>query len=471
MFTYIFKTDKKYPIYRQLYEYIKEDITNGKIKPNEKLPSKRRLSEHLKISVITVEQAYEQLIAEGYIYSQPKKGYYATLLDGQISTGKAKIAAKIPDTTETFEFDFRTNSVNTECFPFSTWAKLLRTVLNDHSRQLLNKTSSKGLYELRVEIAAYLKEYRSINAVPEQIVIGAGSEYLMNILIQLLGQDKIYAVENPGYLKIPKILNANGINPKHIKMDNEGIKTDELEKSNADVVHITPSHHFPLGTVMPVKRRIEILQWADKNNGYIIEDDYDSEFRYSGKPIPALQSLDRNGRVIYLNTFTKNLAPALRISYIVLPPDLLSKYENSFTFYSNTVPSFEQYTLAAFMHGGHFERYINRMRKLYKERITEIENRIKTDVLGEKIKVYGQNSGLHILIEIKTDMSEKTFIKKSADHGIALTGITDFYKDKINYNNKDGYITIIAGYSGITKEKISKALDILAEIINNNRED
>jgi GntR family transcriptional regulator/MocR family aminotransferase len=465
MLTYIFNNTKNQPLYLQLYNFIKNDIINGKIPPEEKLPSKRKLAEHLKISVITIEQAYEQLIAEGYIYSLPKKGYYATLLDGQQSVPEHKIMSEAPKKETHYDFDLRTNSVNTECFPFSTWSKLLRTVLNDHSRQLLNKTSSKGLYELRVEISAYLKQYRSINAVPEQIIIGAGSEYLINILIQLLGRNKAYAVENPGYHKIAKILGANDIEPLYINMDGDGIRADLLEKSGADVVHITPSHHFPLGIVMPVKRRMEILQWAQKNNKYIIEDDYDSEFRYSGKPIPALQSLDIGERVIYMNTFTKNLAPALRISYIVLPPKLLQKYEEEFTFYSNTVPSFEQYTLAAFMQGGHFERYLNRMRKLYKERITEIENCVKNTDLAEKISVYGQNSGLHILLKIKTDMSEEELVSKLEKKGIALTGITSCYKNKSDYTRKPGYVVLIAGYSGIEKEKISTAFGILKEVI------
>jgi GntR family transcriptional regulator/MocR family aminotransferase len=463
MLTYIFNQTNKIPVYRQLYNFIKNDITHGVIAPEERLPSKRKLAEHLKISVITVEQAYDQLTAEGYIYSLPKKGYYATELDGQLNTGEHTVKIENKKPSKEYVYDFRTNSVNTECFPFSTWSKLLRNVLSEHGHSLLNKTDPKGLYELRVEIAHYLKEYRSINARPEQIIIGAGSEYLFNVLIQLLGRNRNYAVENPGYPKISKILGANGIEPKYIPMDSDGLMPDLLK--NVYAVHVTPTHHFPLGIIMPVKRRMELLQWADKNNAYIVEDDYDSEFRYGGRPIPALQSLDRNGRVIYINTFAKNLAPSLRISYMMLPPDLMALYEERFTFYSSTVPSFEQYTLAEFMNSGSFERYINRMRKMYKERIGEIEKQIKNGRLKERVAIRGQDSGLHILLDIKTDLSEKSLIEAADKEGIALNGVSGYYRNSDNYDCKDGVVTVILGYSGIEKEKIKEGLKILEGIV------
>lgn len=460
MLTYILNSNSKTPLYEQLYNNIKMDISSGEIAPNEMLPSKRKLACHLKISIITVENAYEQLLAEGYIYSLPRKGYFATNIDSSyVNTQNNRIPPDIPENkTVNYKYEFRTNSVDTEHFPFSTWSKLIREILRDKDKSLLNKSEPRGIYELRYEISVFLKEFRNINASPRQIIVGAGSEYLINIIIQLLGNDKKYGVENPGYPKIPKILNANHITPKYIRLDKDGVIPEEL--NGIDVLHITPSHQFPLGIVTPIKRRHQILQWANENNSYIIEDDYDSEFRYTGKPISALQSLDNGSRVIYINTFTKNLAPALRISYMVLPESLLKIYEKYFQFYSNTVSRFEQHTLAKFMEKGHYERYINRMRLIYKERIDIITDFINSSNLKNYVEVKGDNVGLHILLELKKH-SEKEFIDIAKNCDIYFAPSSDYYFGE-NYNIP----AVILGYSGISTENIKKALVILNEGIN-----
>lgn len=460
MLTYILNFNSKTPLYEQLYNNIKNDITIGKIAPNEKLPSKRKLAAHLKISIITIENAYEQLLAEGYIYSLPRKGYFATSIDSSyVNIQDNRIPSDVPENKAIkFKYEFRTNSVDTEHFPFSTWSKLLREVLRDKDKGLLNKSQPKGIYELRYEISVFLKEFRNINASPRQIIVGAGSEYLINIIIQLLGNDKRYGVENPGYPKIPKILKANHIKPKYINLDSDGVIPEELD--NIDVLHITPSHQFPLGIVMPIKRRHQILQWANQNNCYIIEDDYDSEFRYSGRPISALRSLDSGNRVIYINTFAKNLAPALRISYMVLPEGLLEKYESHFQFYSNTVSCFEQHTLAKFMEKGHYERYINRMRLIYKERIDAVTEFINKGKLKKHMEIKGDNVGLHILLELKT-YSEKDFVKIAENLDIYFSPSSEYYFGE-NYNKP----AVILGYSGISTENIINALTILEQNIN-----
>lgn len=456
MLTYILNSNSKSPLYEQLYTLIKQDIINGHIKPDEMLPSKRKIATHLKLSIITVENAYEQLLSEGYIYSKPRKGYFATNIDSNISISHKEIKQSGESVSSyDYKYAFKTNSVDTEYFPFSTWSKLMREVLRDEDKTLLSKSEQKGIYELRYEISIFLKEYRNIDAQPEQIVVGAGSEFLINMIIQLLGTDKRYGVENPGYPKIPKILSVNNIKPNYIKLDKDGVIIEKLD--NIDVLHITPSHQFPLGIVTPIKRRLEILQWANKNNSYIIEDDYDSEFRYFGKPISALQSLDKNNRVIYLNTFTKNLAPALRISYMVLPKDLMKKFENEFQFYSNTVSRFEQHTLAKFMQKSHYERHINKMRLIYKNRIDVINEFISTSKLGDFVEIKGDKVGLHFLLELKKH-SEDEFVKLAKDCGVLFYPVSQYYYGE-NYNSP----AVVVGYSGINDKDIITALSLICD--------
>jgi GntR family transcriptional regulator/MocR family aminotransferase len=448
----------KSPLYEQLYNHIKEDILSKKILAGEKLPSKRQLAAHLKISVMTVETAYEQLISEGYIFSRPKSGYYVNDIQKDVSAKESTqniIPVSQNLTRSDYKYEFKTNAVDTQNFPFSIWAKLIREVLRDKDKELLNKSEAKGVYALRVEIARYLKAYRGISCHPEQIVVGAGSEYLINLIIQLLDKAKRYAVENPGYHKIARIISSYGIDTEYLPLDEFGVNIDRLIYSKADVLHISPSHQFPTGITTPVKRRYELLQWAANSNGYIIEDDYDSEFRYTGKPVPALQSLDVNNRVIYMNTFTKSLAPSLRISYMVLPPDLMYKFDKEFTFYSNTVSCFEQYTLARFMSDGYFERHLNRMRNIYKNRISAI----KEGLAGKNISIKGENIGLHLVLEFDKSVNTAEIVKKAAEKSVHITDINSYY-----VNGKAEKPAVVLGYTGMDSNNIREAIELLNEI-------
>lgn len=460
MFTYILNSNIKTPIYEQLYDHIKEDILNNVIPKGEKLPSKRKLAAHLKISILTVETAYEQLISEGYIYSKPKSGYYVNDIQNSVSilpSDISPIPVRENQTRSDYIYEFKTNAVDTENFPFSVWAKLMREVLRDKDKELLNKSETKGLYSLRTEIAKYLKSYRGISCQPEQIVVGAGSEYLINLIIQLLGKDKKYAVENPGYHKIAKILQAYNTDTEYIPLDEQGVSMEHLIYSDVNILHVSPSHQFPTGIITPIKRRYEILKWAYEKNGYIIEDDYDSEFRYSGKPIPALQSLDTAGRVIYMNTFAKNLAPSLRISYMVLPWELVYTFDRNFSFYSNTVSCFEQYTLTKFMKGGYFERHINRMRNIYKTRINTIKDCISS--LNKNIAIHGENTGLHIVLEFPENTNIRLLIDKAKEKGILLSDINSYYVKGTHPKP-----AMVLGYTGINNENIIKAFDLLKKV-------
>ena len=366
MLTYHLDAQSGVPLYEQLYRAVRADIMSGALAGGTRLPSKRQLAANLRISQITVETAYGQLAAEGYIVSAPRRGYF---VQEQIAPPPSvhtetvhRTVGKYPR-NERYDYDFKTNIVDNGCFPFSTWAHLSRRVLSEYSARLLEATDPRGVLQLRQEIAHYLHDFRGIAVSPENIVVGAGLEYLIGLLIQLLGHGHVYAVENPGYRKLAQIVTQNSAALRPIPLDKSGLRADVLAESDASVVYLTPSHHFPLGTVMPVARRLELLRWAAGKPGrYIIEDDYDSEFRYASRPIPALRELDREGRVIYVNTFSKSLAPGLRIGYLVLPDALMARYRERFSLYAATVSSFDQFTLAAFMHSGGFERHISRSR-------------------------------------------------------------------------------------------------------------
>ena len=465
MLTYHLKPHDQQPLYEQLYHAVRADIMSGALPGGTRLPSKRQLAANLRVSQITVETAYGQLAAEGYIASAPRRGYFVQeQLAVPVSESQEPFAPPLPPISaseETYPYDFRTDFVDNGCFPFSTWARLSRSVLSEYSSALLRATDPCGAAELREEIVRYLHDFRGINVSPDNILIGAGSEYLMHLVIQLLGRDRVYALENPGYRKLYQIFAVNGVTVRPTPLDKHGLRADALAASDASVVYLTPSHHFPLGTVMTAARRLEILRWASEApDRYIIEDDYDSEFRYTGRPIPALQSLDKGSKVIYLNTFAKNIAPSLRISYMVLPENLAEKYQNDFSFYSNTVSSFEQYTLSKFMAKGNFERYINKMRLIYKQRLDTIINSINNCSLKEFITIKGEKTGLHILLEVNNGMTEKELVDKARENGILLTGMSQFFHEGVH----KGKPTVILGYSGIDTVNIEKAFKILEQI-------
>ncbi len=465
MLTLIFNSDVKSPMYEQLYRFIRTEIENGKLPANEKLPSKRKLAAHLKISTVTVETAYSQLSAEGYLKSVPKCGYFIQPFERSLLHSASSILqVYIQQNTskESYQYDFKTNVVDTKLFPFATWAKLAREVLAESRDELLNVTHPQGAYSLRKEIADYLYNFRGVKADAEQIVIGAGSEYMMCLIIQLLGRNNVFAVENPGYHKIIKTLRSNDLMTVPIPLDGQGLSVNKLRETNAAIVHVTPSHQFPSGIIMPVGRRISLLKWANESDSrYILEDDYDSEFRFGGQPIPALKGLDRSGKVIYMNAFTKSLAPSLRISYMVLPPKLLEIYRNNFMFYSCNVPNFEQYTLTKFMKGGYFERHLSRMRNAYKEQRDVFIAAVSRSKLAEIIDIFGQDAGLHLLMHIKNGLDETQLLEKAKTAGVRVYGLSEYYSFQPCDCPKS---TVVIGYTGVSREKIDAAVKLLENV-------
>ena len=465
MLTYSFENRNNMSLYEYLYSCIKEDILSFRLAPDEKLPSKRALAKNLNISTITVESAYGQLMAEGYIYSIAKSGFYVSHIASSGNRSTLPATAETEENTstkESFFADFVKNNTASNNFPFTTWTRLMRETMSDEQKSLMVSSPSTGVYELRKAISDYLLEFRGMKVSADRIVIGAGTEYLYSLIIQLLGRNMRYALENPGYRKIYHIYKANEVECIHIPLDSYGINIHTLEKSNADVLHISPSHHFPTGIVTPISRRYELLSWASKSKErYIIEDDYDSEFRLLGKPIPSLQSIDVLEKVIYINTFSKTLTPTIQISYMVLPESLMKKYNEKLSFYSCTVANFEQYTLASFIKKGYFEKHINRMRNFYRSQRDCLMAIIKNHPLYESVTITEENSGLHFLLSVETDLDDSELIRRAKERGINVSCLGQYYADK----EKCREHTLIINYSGIEKEKMEEAVNRLFDAI------
>ena len=463
MLTYSFENKGNDSLYEYLYKQIKADIVSGTLAPDEKLPSKRALAKHLSVSTITVENAYSQLTAEGYLYSVPKSGFYVSDITSYkpASAGKPQRALTAPHKQAEYFADFVTNSTATDTFPFATWTKLLRETMSEQADKLMARSPSAGIMELRNAIADYLYQFRGISVEPEQIIIGAGTEYLYGLLIQLLGHNKVYAVEDPGYQKITKIYRSNHVHCVPIPLDSQGIMTDALLSSGADILHISPAHHFPTGIVTPISRRYELLSWASTDGRYIIEDDYDSEFRLQGKPIPPLYSIDHSDKVIYINTFSKSLASTIRISYMVLPKPLLALYNKELSFYSCTVSNFEQYTLAKFIEKGHLEKHINRMRNYYRNLRDMILLCIKKHPLFSKITILEEDAGLHFLVKVNTAISDDELTQKAETQGIHISCLSQYSAGE-NIGNSH---TLILNYSGIQLPYVEEAIKRLFAIL------
>lgn len=466
MLTYSFENRGNDSLYDFLYKQIKHDILSGSLKAGEKLPSKRALAKNLNISTITVENSYNQLMAEGYLYSIPKSGFYVSDITSQKPLEKSRPERSHKEDVATPEYfgDFANNSTLAETFPFATWSKLTRLTMSDYAKELMVRSPSGGIMLLREAIADYLYQFRGILVAPEQIIVGAGTEYLYSIIIQLLGRDKIYAVEDPGYRKITHIYEANNVSCVHVPLDKSGVTVGALADSYADILHISPSHHFPTGIVTPISRRYELLSWASEApQRYIIEDDYDSEFRLTGKPIPSLQSIDTAEKVIYINTFSKSLSSTIRISYMVLPKALADKYNQELSFYACTVSNFDQYTLYQFIEQGYLEKHINRMRNYYRVQRDSILSAIRRQEHYSRVKIKEENAGLHFLLEVDTKYSDEELIQRIAWKGIHISCLSQYFYDKKRAKKH----TLIINYSGMDTKCIDKAVDRLFEGIFN----
>ena len=531
MLTYDLRSRGTSSLYEFLYQSIREDIARGRIPCGTKLPSKRNLAQHLDIGVATVTAAYDQLITEGFVRTEQRRGYFVEdvsefrckpvtpqfrglnnegeksidsesdardtttegvaadagrRVDGDRETGNnpadaVRVDAPAAETSQAIErardpeyfVDLKANRTSVSLFPATVWGRYMREALSLPSDNLLRSIPFNGLPELRRAIASYLRRTRGMDASPDCIIIGAGSEYLYGRLLQMLGPTTTFAMENPGYRKFAAISKAFGNPWRPVPIDESGLLVDELEESGADVVHVSPANHFPTGIVMPIKRRLELFEWANRaRKRYIIEDDYDSEFRYSGRLIMPLFADDASDKVIYLNAFSKTMVPSLRISYMVLPPKLLARYVDTMSFYSCTVSSFEQYALARFIDEGHLERHINRTRNFYRRQREAVLREIAQSPLAEISHVEERNAGTHFLLYVRTSLTHDQVRQRGVEQGLNISLFNDYLlrdgdglserttKRFEQYSN--GETALVLNYAGIEPERLSETVRRLA---------
>lgn len=444
------------PMYEQLYRYIREEIVSGRIKCGERLMSKKAAARHLGVSVITVETAYSMLMQEGYIKSRAKSGYYVCRTEEPFGLPEVRVPVRRSEVPEKrYPYDFKTNTVDVNSFPFSVWIKLSKEIMyNNH--ELLNLGEGQGESGLREEIAKYLHEVRAVSCGADGIVVGAGIEYLLMILCELLGESSVIGVENPSYPKTVAILKNSKCRIKYISLDDEGINMESLEKSGANIVYITPSHQFPTGIVMSARRRAQLLAWAYRaENRYIIEDDYNGEFNFIGKPIPSVQGMDTRGRVIYMSTFSRVLAPSVRIAYMALPYELAERYRQQFKGYSPTVSRFEQHTLERFISGGYMSRHLARVKNIYRKRRDMLVSCIRR-ILPEA-HISGDRAGVHLIVSF--DGAEE-LAARLQNEGVRLYGMSGYYSG-------GGEDAFVAGYGGMSEADIQKAMEIVERVKKN----
>ncbi|MBR3796835.1 MAG: PLP-dependent aminotransferase family protein [Clostridia bacterium] len=446
MFTCTLDSKSKTTLTDQLYLALRDEIAGGRMAPGARMPSKRQLAEHLRVSTATIEAAYGRLVSEGYCESRPRSGMYvAQALPG------GSVAVPLQQTP--VRWDFSTGAADAEHFPYATWARLMREVLSEQNTALLLSGDPQGSSGLRHEIAAMMHSLRGIDVSPESIVLGAGTEVLVTALASLLGRDKLFAVEDPGYSRVRRILVASGARIAPTPLLDGAIDVRALYTSGAGAAYVTPSHQFPLGGEMSMSQRTALLRWATETGGYILEDDYDSEFRFSGVSVPALRALDQGGQVIYMNTFARTLAPGLRLSFMALPDALIDRYRALHA--ACTVPGFEQETLRKFIGGGYLERHVARMRVIYRSRLLALERVVQTLGLGE---VAPCEAGLYALLNVGGKTPAQELVPLAAHAGVKLTRLADH---GVMQTGAESERVVLLGFAGMDECAIEEGLKAL----------
>lgn len=459
--------NKKESLYRQLYDRLKESILSGIIPEGTKLPSIRTLAAETRASKNTVESAYAQLVLEGYVTSVPKTGFIVNPVQLPMHPGKAprnKIDT-VPDceenAQENFAYDFHYGNLDALTFPYEKWRKLMSEVLRESSKGTLYSEGmhtygdANGDMALRRELVQYLYHSRGVRCMPEQVVICSGLQPSIIAVLRLLKNEcGLVALEDPTYTGTKAVYDCFGCPSVAIPVNRDGIDLASLRESQANLVHIAPSHQFPTGVVMPIGKRMEILAWAENTEGWIIEDDYDSELRYDGRPIPSLQSIDMKGRVIYLGTFSKALSPGMRMSYMVLPPRLAAEFKVVFAGFQCTVPWLEQAVLTRFMTGGHWDKHLRKI-CLIKKKKHDVFVSTATRLFGDRIRIHGHNAGLHLLLEVPGGPGENALVEKAAEHGVKVYPASPFWKEK----KYCGENCLFIGYGMLSEQDIIAALE------------
>ena len=439
------------PLYEQLYRHLAGEISHGKLPAGGKLPSKRKMCALLGISMSTVDTAYSLLAAEGYVTVHPRSGYTVADLLPLTPPPAADIPKPRPAPPR-WRYDCSTSAVDTSLFPFSSWARINKEAVYENP-DLLQRGHPQGDLPLRSALADLLAQYRGVRCSPEQIIVGAGADWLLSMVLQLLPEHEAIALEDPGYPAAYAAAKRLGRQIAPIPVDDADMSPEGLERAGANLAYVTPSHQFPLGVTMPAGRRSRLLHWAyAASDRYIIEDDYDSEFRYSSRPIPALQGMDRKGRVVYMGTFSRSIAPAIRVAFVILPPALMERWQAEFSHSSCTVSRFEQEALRRFLVQGLYSRHLRRSVNLYRRKCALFSEALSAI---EGAALTGQQAGLHFLLTLPK-FSEEELVERAAAKGIRVHPLSRYCHSVPPLPS-----TVVVGFAGLTEEELTQAADLL----------
>lgn len=466
----------KSPFYRQIYEQIKRDILSGLLPGGTRLTSTRTLAKDLQAGRNTVENAYAQLVLEGYVAALPGSGYVVTSLRPdlradapEITEAEADGSAPGKSGTGPYAYNFDYGTLGSWAFPYKIWRNLISDVLQEaeemHHRNpaLQSRDELQGDRDLRRQLARHLYRRRGVTCTIDQIVICNGLQPALSSLLRVFpSQWRSVAIENPGYTRARTVFQANGMRLCPIPVEEDGIEVAALADSPARVVFVTPSRQYPTGRVMSIQKRMALLEWAAERRGVIIEDDYDSEYRYKGKPVPSLQSIDRQGRVVYMGSFSKILSPGLRMGYMVLPDVVLDTFRYAFAGYKCSVSWLEQKVLARFMAEGHMEKHIRKMLLLNKKKHDTLVDSI-TDAFGGKVRIHGQDAGLHLLLEFTGGETEAELVEKAAERGVKVFPGSPLWMEGLAEGGKKPPASILLGYGTLPDDKIGEAVALLRE--------
>lgn len=459
--------DRKEPLYLQLYSGIKKLIQEGSFPANYRLPSKKNLMLEYNLSQNTVQNALYLLMEEGYIYSEERKGYFVSDLENLFLNTQQEKRRLPKQEKEKIHFDFSYSGVDPSSLPKNIFKKITKEIYDETNDELAYQGDIQGYEPLRQSICDYLSQSRGFEAESNQIIVSSGTEYLFHIIFKLFEQAK-YGLENPGYRMLQELFSANQIDYASLSLDQHGIIPQELQEKKITIACITPSHQFPTGIIMPINRRQELLHWAnEEEKHYIIEDDYDSEFKYNGRPIPALKAIDYKDKVIYIGSFSKSISPAIRVSYMVLPRLLLQKYQQKIPYFICPVSTLHQKILYKFIQEGHFLKHLNRMRTLYKKKREFLvhclrENSLK--LLGEEIEIQGADAGLHLVISFPKRLFQNDFLEFCLEHSLKIYPLQNYYFDELPNTS-----SFLLGYASLTKEQIQEGVILLLNLVKEHR--
>ena len=468
----ILQKETKQALYEQIYDQLKDQILTGKLQESSMLPSTRTMAKMLDVSRNTVESAYHQLCSEGYLSSKACSGYRVEKIETNLifpehdGPNGARIEPKLGindqrwETEKTAKIAFQYGRLEFADFPIRTYRRIINQILLSPEICSISAYNNRvGELELRQEITKYLFDSRGVRCTPEQVILCSGMPACISLICQLLMKHTtLIALEDPCYDTVRHTFQNHGFGVIPIDVVKDGIDGEALALSGAKAVYVTPSHQFPTGIVMPVNRRLGLIEWADQNDAFIIEDDYDSELRYNSRPIPSLQSMDRRGRVIYTNTFSKSFAPGMRISFMVLPVTLMEQYRTAFRRYNCSVPWLEQKMMSTFMKEGHWSRHLRKISVMNKKRHDALISAIQS-VMGDRVRIHGKNGGLHIILEVMNGMQEAELIHKALEAGVKVYPVSGYYSD--SSRSKDNQVLI--GYSSLSEDEINAGIRILNE--------